>query len=247
MRPGRAVRAPRRAWLWLAAAVLASGVAATAMTHAGGPRDPRPDGGAGIGAGGVEVGHDHAGHTATGHRLPALVYLSGLDDHLLPERDAVPLHDRPQGQVTGYAPVDSLAWASQRSGAWLAIALADRDAVRGWVADYHLRHELHLVDPATPGCPVPAADDPGPPGDLRLPPSTRVQLVDLARLESGSWVLVRDLPGGHHWWIDPRHLSERAGPDIRRAPDDACEEVTVAPVTPHRHGPPQSRGAAANR
>jgi hypothetical protein len=169
----------------------------------------------------------------------ALVYLSGLDDHLYPVRETVPLHHEPDGTVVGDAPVDVLAWVNSEAGGWLEVAHAEDKSEgepwHGWVADFYLRGELHAVDPDAPGCPVMAwhapdrtTDDP----QHHLDPSTLVQPLDL----DGDLVQVRSRATDELWWIDRQVLSERPGPDTRRAPPDtACTDVTNEPVTPHTH------------
>lgn len=193
-------------------------------------------------------GGGRAGPGGAGDQQGRLVYVSGLDDHLLPAHDTVPVHREPGGPMVAEAPVDVLAWVHGVAGEWLDVALAEPgppsaerppaaiNPLRGWIADYYLRGEVHLVDPEAPGCPVPAADLLGDRPRHQLDPSTRVRLVDLAQVGPQAWVQVRPLRGEGQWWVSRQHLSERPGPDIRRAePDAGCEEITPEPVAPHTH------------
>ena len=50
-----------------------------------------------------------------------LVYLSGLDDHLLPAYESVPLYDSPAGRVIAAAPVGTLAQVHAVQGEWLEV------------------------------------------------------------------------------------------------------------------------------
>ena len=167
---------------------------------------------------------------------PVLVYVSGLDDHLLEAYETVPLHRAPDGPVVAAVPTGVLAWAHHQSGGWLEVALAEERPARGWIADFYLRGELHLVDPAAPGCPVPAADRAGEPPHHHLAPSTRVRLVDLRRDGAEISVRVRDVRDGGTWWVARDSLSERPGPDVRRAaPGTACAGIRPEPAAPHAH------------
>jgi hypothetical protein len=205
-----------------------------------------------VGGASVACGGDQGGGADGEQRR--LVYVSGLDDHLLPAYDTVPVHREPGGPVVAESPVDVLAWVHGRAGEWLEVALAEpgpaggaapasgtdpvpsAGSLRGWVADYYLRGELHLVDPEQPGCPVPAADLLGDRPRHRLDPSTRVGLVDLAQVGPQVWVQVRQVRGEGEWWVLRQHLSERPGPDIRRAePGTGCEAITPDPVASHTH------------
>lgn len=173
-----------------------------------------------------------------------LVYVSGLDDHLLDAYRTVPLHAEPGGEVIAQAPVDSLARVHAEDGQWLDVELVapaagpDGEAgepLQGWIADFHLRGELHVVDPDAPGCPVPTGHEPGE-TDHRLDPSTRVRLVDLADRGSDAWVLVRAVGDGSTSWVHRDVLSERPGPDVRRAEEGtACADIHPEPATPHTH------------
>lgn len=168
-------------------------------------------------------------------RQPVLVYLSGLDDHHLEAYESVPLHHLPGGVVAARAPVDALAWAHDQTGGWLEITMVDNPDLRGWVADYHVRSALHLVDPVAPGCSVPAGHLPGRVHD-QVSPSTQVRLIDVAGDAPDGWVQVRTLSGGDAWWVPSRYLSERAGPDVRRfGPDTPCEEIPAVTPAPHHH------------
>jgi hypothetical protein len=169
-------------------------------------------------------------------RLP-LVYISGLDDHLLPAYPTVPLHDSPGGAVIAAAPADTLAWVHAERGEWLDVSLVSPAAGRGWVADYYLRGELHVVSPDAPGCAVAMRHSPGeePHGHV-IEPSTRVRLLDLAPDGDTTWVLVRILSTGGEVWVDRTALSERPGPDIRRAETGTdCADILPEPVVPHEH------------
>jgi hypothetical protein len=153
-------------------------------------------------------------------------------------------------------PTDSLAWAHDEAGEWVEVSLAEGVPQRGWVADFFLRGELHLVDPATPGCPVPAGATAGVP-DRQLDPSSKVRLLDVAVIEVASidvtgadaasvgppagvqvQAQVQVVATGVTAWVERRTLSERPGPDARRlGPAAACDTVGQAPVEPHVHRP----------
>jgi hypothetical protein len=211
MPPARPVERHRRPGAGVAACLLALAAASAAC------------------AGGEDTG------AADAVRQPVLVYLSGLDDHHLHAYDTVPLHREPGGEAIAHAPTDTLAWAHNETGGWLEVTLTGDADLRGWVADYHLRSELHLVDPAAPGCPVPAGDQPGR-ERAQVDPSTRVRLVDLAERARRTWVLVRDLHSEANWWVERHYLSERAGPDVRRfGPDTPCEDIPAVTPAPHHH------------
>lgn len=164
-----------------------------------------------------------------------VVYVSGLDDHLLPAYESVPVHESPGGRVIGFTPVDVLARVHGEKGEWLDIELIGAE-LRGWVADYYLRAELHVVNPGTPGCPVDTSHAAGDPPHHQLHPSTRVRLLDAVEQGSYTWVLVRSLLTDGISWVDRAVLSERPGPDIRRAATGtACGDILPEPVVPHTH------------
>lgn len=173
-------------------------------------------------------GDDQAGQQRS------LVYLSGLDDHLLDARDTVPMYRRPGDDPIAEVPADTLAWAYAESGEWVEVRLAEGGSEhRGWVADFFLRGELHLVDPVTPGCPVPAGRTAGT-VDHALDPSTKVRPLDLV----GQHAQVRVLATGQTWWVERRTLSERPGPDVRRPGSPAdCDQIVAEPPAPHVHRP----------
>lgn len=173
-------------------------------------------------------GEDRAGQQRS------LVYLSGLDDHLLDAHDTVPMYRRPGDDPIAEVPTDTLAWAYAESGEWVEVRLAEGGTEhRGWVADFFLRGELHLVDPVTPGCPVPAGRTAGT-VDHALDPSTKVRPLDLV----GGQAQVRVLATGQTWWVERRTLSERPGPDVRRPGSPAdCDQIVAEPPAPHVHRP----------
>ena len=155
-----------------------------------------------------------------------LVYVSGLDDHLLPARSTVPVHSAPEGPVIAEVPVDVLAWARGSRGEWVEVEVAEGASQRGWVADYYLRGELHVVSSEAPHCPVPAVRALGDPPDQGLDPSTRVELVDLQSHQGRWWVQVRSLGTGEEWWVERPTLSEVPGPRVVGSdPDAPCEEI----------------------
>jgi hypothetical protein len=167
----------------------------------------------------------------------ALVYVSGLDDHLLPAYATVPLHDGPGGRVIAQVPVDTFAWVHGEQGEWLDVSLAEAGAGRGWIADFYLRGELHVVSPDSPGCPVVMRHSPGeePHGHV-IEPSSRVRPLDLAFDGQVTWVLVRVLRTGGEVWVERAALTERPGPDVRRAaPGTDCGEIVPEPLVPHEH------------
>ena len=165
-----------------------------------------------------------------------VVYLSGLDDHLLPAYDAVPVYDSPGGRVTATAPAGSLARVNAERGEWLDVSIP-ATGVRGWIADFYLRGELRVVNPQAPACPVVMRHSPGGAehGHI-LEPSTAVRLVDLAQLEGTTWVLVREVASDRLSWVEQAALSEAPGPDIRRAAAGTdCAQLEAEPVIPHHH------------
>jgi hypothetical protein len=157
-----------------------------------------------------------------------LVYLSGLDEHMQPAYATVPVYDRPEGQAVASAPAGSLAWVHTEASGWLEVSLAEGEPVHGWVGDYFLRGELHLVDPRTPACPVP--------GDgVVFAPSTKVRLLDLRPTAAGSQVLVRSLATAELGWVAREVLSEQPGPHPARIGAGPCEEYSPVPTPTHAH------------
>jgi hypothetical protein len=178
----------------------------------GGPAGPGPDG------------------------APVLVYVSGLDDHLLDAYTTVPLHSGPDGPVVAGVPAGTLVWVHPGTGAWVEVTVAEGAPRRGWMADYFLRGRAHLVDPVTPGCPVPASAAPGGPPTGRFDPSTLVRLHDLAGRGTANWVLVEGITTGSRSWVARDALSERPGPDARRVgPGVDCERIGPREIPGHSH------------
>jgi hypothetical protein len=184
-------------------------------------------------------GPDGAGGFA-GAELPerVLVWVSGLDGHLLHAHHTVPLHAAPDGPVIAELATEALVWAEAEAGEWIQITLAGGGSPVGWVAAFFLRGELHLVDPATPGCPVPAGTTPTGPADDHLPASTKVRPLDLTGSGPDARVLVAPLPAGDRRWVARNTLSEIPGPDTRAgAAGTPCEDFAPRVVPPH-HGRP---------
>lgn len=177
-----------------------------------------------------------ASSSEPGRTTLPVVYLSGLDDHLLPAYEYVPLYDSPAGRIIAAAPAGTLAQVQAEQGEWLEVTIR-ATGTRGWVADFYLRGELHVVNPESPGCPVVMRHSPG--GEAHghvLDPSTLVRLVDLAEHDGHTWVLVRAVTTGALSWVDQTELSEAAGPDIRKAAAGTdCAQIEPEPVTPHHH------------
>lgn len=177
-----------------------------------------------------------AANTGSEREERPLVYVSGLDDHLLPAADEVAVHEAVGGAVTGHVPADTLVWVHDEQGEWLDVATAEGTTLRGWIADFYLRGELHVVDPSAPGCPVPTAHHPQKAVHHQLDASTRVEMTDLYEGSSGLWVEVRDLRTENTSWVRRDTLSERPGPNPdASSPGTECSEVLPEPAVPHNH------------
>ncbi|QSB14631.1 hypothetical protein JQS43_24735 [Natronosporangium hydrolyticum] len=169
----------------------------------------------------------------------ALVYLSGLDQHLLPAYETVPVHAEPGGPVVTSVPAGSLAWVHDQAGGWLEVVLAEGEPVRGWVGDYFSRGELHLVDPTAPSCPVPA-------GAAEFAPSSKVRLLDAGEPARPDLVRVRGVADGQTGWVPRAVLSEQPGPHPLRpgpqplGPNQECAPWPLPEQTDHRHPPVSS-------
>ena len=177
-----------------------------------------------------------AANIGSGTLQRPLVYVSGLDDHLLPATDEIAVHDAVGGVVTGHVPAGTLVWVHDEQGEWLDVATAEGTPLRGWVADFHLRGELHVVDPDAPGCPVPTAHHPEEAVHHHLDASTRVEMIDLYPGPTETWVQVRSLRTDYTSWVRRDTLSERPGPNPNAsAPGTECSEVLPQPAVPHSH------------
>lgn len=140
-----------------------------------------------------------------------LVYVSGRDDHGAQATDTVALHARPDGAETGRVAADTVARVTDSRGTWLHIAPVDGSA-GGWVDDFWLRGQVHLVDPAAPGCPVTTAAAAGGPPRFQLPASQQVEVFDAQTVDGLPWVAVRALEKHELSWVPQDILSDLPGP-----------------------------------
>jgi hypothetical protein len=172
--------------------------------------------------------------TTAGERRP-VVYVSGLDDHLVEARHEVPLHASAGGAEIGRVPVDTLVRALDEQGGWLEIETAEGPRQQGWIADFYLRGQLHVVDPDEPGCPVATTHGAGEEAHHHLGPSTKVEMLDLQVGSAESWVQVRSLQTDATSWVARDSLSERPGPNPAMTPGLACGEILPEPAVAHTH------------
>ncbi|NUO35179.1 MAG: hypothetical protein HOQ27_08955 [Dermatophilaceae bacterium] len=81
-----------------------------------------------------------------------LVLISGRDDHGELAAALVELYAAPGGRTpVGEAPDGTLARVVGLDGTWLHVRTLEGPRIDGWVDDFHLRRELHLVG-AAPSC-----------------------------------------------------------------------------------------------
>lgn len=153
----------------------------------------------------------------------SIVLLSGRDDHGIAVRDTVPLHDAPDGEVVAEVPADALAEVHGQRPPWLRVTVLEGSPVTGWVDDFLVRGDLHMVDPDAPACAV--TTDVG-----VLPPSARVRVVDIH--ESGM-VGVHAAAGGPEHHVPRGLVRELPGP---RPPEDGdCTTVADTEAPAHDH------------
>lgn len=83
-----------------------------------------------------------------------LVLVSGRDDHGELASVDVPLYSSPAGRMpVGRVRDGTLARVVTIEGTWLQVRSAEGPALEGWLDDFHLRRQLHLVGPG-PTCRV---------------------------------------------------------------------------------------------
>lgn len=147
-----------------------------------------PDGGAATG---------HAALTppstvvaATPSAATALVLVSGRDDHGELASPAVALYSAPAGRMrVGRVPDGTLARVVASVGTWLQVSTVEGKAVQGWVDDFYLRRQVHLVGPA-PTCRTRLSGKEIPAGEQAVVLEVRDgrARVQLVRTAAGGWV-----------------------------------------------------------
>lgn len=157
----------------------------------------------------------------------AVVLVSGLDDHGLPETDAIPLHARPGGPVRTTVPAGTLVRALEVRGEWTRVAALEahahdgasaggggsadhaHDFGEGWVGDYYLRGRLHVIAADDPVCPVEAWAEPGGTRAEPLPASAQVEVVTVTHDGARLWARVRTVAEPEREaWVPRAALSE---------------------------------------
>lgn len=153
----------------------------------------------------------------------AVVLVSGLDDHGLPETDEIGLHARPGGPVRDTIPAGTLVRALEVRGEWTRVAALEvhahdgatepgghaHDFGEGWVGDYHLRGRLHVIAADDPVCPVEAWAEPGGERAEPLPASAQVEVVTVRHDGARLWARVRTVAEpGREAWVPRTALSE---------------------------------------
>ncbi len=158
-----------------------------------------------------------------------ILLVSGRDDHGLVAQDEVEVLDRPDGRPVAKVTDGTLVSVLGEDHEWLEVETLEGRRIAGWVNDFYLRGQVHVVgDP--PACPVPLRGAPGGPPFAELAASAQVVLVD----HHGDWVGVQPL-GDDRLGVVPRaFISELPGPAPE--PGARCEEVEVpADAEPHAH------------
>lgn len=175
----------------------------------------------------ISLGRPHAvGDAATDGEL--IVLVSGRDDHGLEVADELPLHGGPGGAPIGTVPADTLAVVHETRGSWLRIsAVEGTPRAVGWIDEFLVRGELHVVLPDAPACGVPTTV-----GGLQ--PSARVRVTDLHMLVDGTVeVGVTPVTGEHEHHVERDWVRELPGP----APvaGGNCAWVPDIAEATHRH------------
>lgn len=157
-----------------------------------------------------------------------IVLVSGRDDHGLEVADELPLHDRPGGSQIRTVPADTLAVVTEKQGTWLRISTLDGSPpTQGWIDEFLVRGQLHLVHPQAPGCAVATAEG-------ELPASARVRVVDVHPTASGRLgVGVVPVAGGAEHHVERSWLRELPGP--QPVDGDDCEAAEDVPLEVHEH------------
>lgn len=167
----------------------------------------------------------------------SVLLVSGKDDHGLQAAGRVPLLSAPDGEPAGSVADGTLVEVVGTSGEWLQVrVVADAPVeIEGWLNDFHLRGQVHLVVPDAPACPVALVGEPGGPAYAQLRPSEQVVLVDHHRMADGMlWVGVVPLQDEAIGLVPSAWISELPGPTSLDGQD--CAEVALdTSVRPHRH------------
>lgn len=191
--------------------------------------------GAALLAGGVAVttavasGHDvvldapprpgHAVASVTRFASGPVVLVSGRDDHGEQASAHVDVHAAPgSGPATGEVRDGTLARVVAVEGTWLQLRTLEGPSVQGWVDDFHLRREVHLVGPP-PGCRV-TLDGHG------LPAGEQAVVLDVRARQ----VRVQLLGGSTAGWVSRAAVHELA-------PREGCGSSvpSAAPAGGHHH------------
>jgi hypothetical protein len=156
-----------------------------------------------------------------------VVLVSGRDDHGMPVADELPLHDGPAGATVGAIAADTLVAVRETRGAWLRVSSIEGESAHGWIDEFLVRGELHLVQPEAPACPVTTSRG-------ELSPSARVRVVDVHETGLGTLeVGVESVRGDDEHHVDRAWIRELPGP----VPVDggSCAEVADVPAPAHEH------------
>ncbi len=122
-----------------------------------------------------------------------LVLVSGRDDHGELVSEDVALHSAPGSrQAVGEVRDGTLARVVRIEGTWLQVRTVEGPPVEGWVDDFYLRREVHLVG-GRPTCEVSLAGRRLPAGEQALvlevrDGRARVRLVSPGRGSASGWV-----------------------------------------------------------
>lgn len=166
------------------------------------------------------------GATDTAATDGPIVLVSGRDDHGQQVADQLPLHDRPDGAAVDTIAADTLAEVRATSGTWLLVASLEGEPSEGWIDEFLVRGELHVVSPDTPACPVPTVEG-------ALPASARVQVADVHHAGVGSDPIgVVTVADGIEHHVDRTRLRELPGPQGSGA---SCADVRDVPDGAHHH------------
>jgi hypothetical protein len=165
-----------------------------------------------------------AASTTTGGQI---VLVSGRDDHGQHVADRLPLHDRPDGVEVTTIAADTLAAVQARSGTWLLVAGLEGEPSEGWIDEFLVRGELHVVSPDTPACPVPTDEG-------LLPASARVRVSDVHRAGVGATRIgVVTVADGTEHHVERARLRELPGP--ANDAGTGCGDVRELRDPVHRH------------
>lgn len=156
-----------------------------------------------------------------------IVLVSGRDDHGQQVADQLPLHERPDGAAVGAIAAGTLAEVRATRGTWLLVASLEGAPSEGWIDEFLVRGDLHVVSSDTPACPVPTAEG-------VLAASTRVRVVDVHRTGVGSdRVGVVTVAGSVEHHVDRTQLRELPAPQARGG--TSCDAVREVRDDAHDH------------